>query len=178
MFVYSGKFIQESLFRKVTCESLKPGLTPSFVVQAYADVGQEYERTPHDRAYQDWFYPMVTPNEKLKEQEIEDKIDQMVRTRDSKGEWFTYHVSLTGHNYKEHIVDFSYVEGCILGWPIFHKEYDPQTDEVIPNSTTRIYMKIQSCLSVINELKMNPKTRMLTYGFSCLFAITMSHNSF
>gem|GEM_PF-6495550 len=45
------------------------------VVKAYENVGQEYERTCHDRAWQEWFYPLVTA-EPVAKQEIKKLVPQ------------------------------------------------------------------------------------------------------
>ena len=48
---------------------------PKEVVKAYENVGQEYERTCHDRAWQEWFYPLVTA-EPVAKQEIKKLVPQ------------------------------------------------------------------------------------------------------
>jgi hypothetical protein len=46
------------------------------LVKAYQAVGQKYEETIHDHGYKQW-YPLVTANPRLKEQEIDQKITQL-----------------------------------------------------------------------------------------------------
>ena len=57
---------------------------PQEVVKAYEKVGQEYERTCHDRAYQEWWYPLVTA-EPVKDQQIKKLISQLYRLKDPDG---------------------------------------------------------------------------------------------
>jgi hypothetical protein len=54
---------------------------PQEVVKAFEKVGQEYERTCHDRAYQEWFYPLVTMDP-VKDQEIKKVIPQLYCTKE------------------------------------------------------------------------------------------------
>jgi hypothetical protein len=82
------------------------------LVKAYKDADQNYELKGLDRVW-DRFYPLVTANPKLREQEIQVKITQLYRLEDLE------------------IPDLLSIEGM----PIFHYEVDPQTDEVIANST-------------------------------------------
>ena len=108
---------------------------PQEVVKAYSDVGQEYERTCHDRAYQEWFYPLVTA-EPVKDQQIKKSIPQLYRSKDAEGkEWLWYNVDLSGKDWKGNRKDFSYLEGVVEGMPVFNYEIDPSTDKVIPNTT-------------------------------------------
>jgi hypothetical protein len=118
-------------------KELDPGLYPQKeVVKAYQEVGQEYELTIHDRVYQNFFYPKITGNDKLKEQEIEYRIDALYRSKDYKGnEWLTYHVSMVGNDWEGNRVDYTYMAGVIEGFPKWHRSIDPQTDKVIPNKT-------------------------------------------
>jgi hypothetical protein len=113
------------------------------VVKAYDDAGddsQVYERTCHDRAYE-WFYSQVTGKDSIKNQEIEQRISNLMRVRDKGGEWLVYGVGLFGKNWKGNRVDFYHTEGKIEGMPIFTKEIDPQTDQVVPGSTQVFEMK-------------------------------------
>jgi hypothetical protein len=137
---------------------LDPNLYPQKeVIKAYEEVGQEYEWSVHDRVYQQHFYPKVTGNAKLKEQEIEYKIDALHRLKDSKGEWLTYHVSLFGNDWEGNRIDYSYMAGMIEGIPTFYKKIDPQTDEVIPNTTQVLELKtiytIPFSKAKVNELQ-------------------------
>lgn len=111
------------------------------LVQAYAAVGQKYENTGHDRGYKEWF-PLVTANPKLREQQITQKISQLYRFKDWQGkEWFFYDITLRGHDWKGNRKEFYYIEGRIEQMPEFEKEIDPQTEEVIPNTTQVLDMK-------------------------------------
>jgi hypothetical protein len=106
------------------------------LIKAYEAAGQKYEYTGVDRLWEMHFYPKVTGNPKLKEQDIQIKIPQLYRRKDAKGkEWLTYNVSMRGMDWKGNPVDFSYVEGIIEGMPTFHYEVDPKTDEIIKEST-------------------------------------------
>jgi hypothetical protein len=105
------------------------------VVRAYNDYGQEYERSCHDRAWQ-WFHALVTGKESIKSQEIEQTITNLTRLKDSRGEWLTYGIELKGKNWKNNKVDFFHTEGVIQGIPTFHQEIDPQTEQIIPETTT------------------------------------------
>jgi hypothetical protein len=108
---------------------------PQEVVKAYEKVGQEYERTCHDRAYQEWFYPLVTA-ETVAKQEIKKVISQLYRIKDPDGkEWLFYNVDLSGNDWKGNRKDFSYLEGITEGMPVFNYERDPSTDKVIPGTT-------------------------------------------
>lgn len=110
------------------------------VVKAYQDVGQEYEKSCHDRAYE-WFYSQVTGKESIKNQPVEQTINQLHRVKDSKGEWLVYGVGLSADNWKRNRVDFFHMEGIIEGIPTFHNEIDPQTEEIIPATTQVMNMK-------------------------------------
>jgi hypothetical protein len=77
------------------------------LVKAYEEVGQKYENTGHDRVYKEWF-PLVTANAKLKEQEIGQKISQLYRTKDWQGkEWLFYDITLHGRDWKGNFTSFS-----------------------------------------------------------------------
>jgi hypothetical protein len=108
---------------------------PQEVVKVYEKVGQEYERTCHDRAYQEWWYPLVTA-EPVKDQQIKKLISQLYRIKDPDGkEWLFYNVDLSGNDWKGNRKDFSYLEGITDGMPVFNYERDPSTDKVLPGTT-------------------------------------------
>ena len=73
----------------------------------------------HDRAYQEWWYPLVTA-EPVKDQQIEKLISQLYRIPDGK-EWLFYNVDLSGNDWIHK--DFS------------NYEKDLSTDKVIPGTT-------------------------------------------
>jgi hypothetical protein len=104
------------------------------VLKAYEQVGHEYEKSCHDRVW-DWWYAQVTGKESIRNQPIEQRIDQMMRQKDKNGEWLTYHISLFANNWKGNRVDFAHLEGKIESYPIFHNDVDPQTDEIVPGTT-------------------------------------------
>lgn len=58
-----------------------------------------------------------------------------MRLKDNRGEWLVYGVELKGKNWKGNKVDFYHTEGLIAGMPTFHKEIDPMTEQIIPEST-------------------------------------------
>jgi hypothetical protein len=106
----------------------------SEVVQAYKEVGQEYERTIQDRVYEIW-YALVTADP-VKNQEIEQRIHQMYRIKDAKGkEWLVYDSTLYGNTWEGNQKDFYYREGIIEGMPRFEKRIDPSTNAVIAGTT-------------------------------------------
>ena len=115
---------------------LDPNLfPPQEVVKAYEKVGQEYERTCHDRAYQEWFYPLVTA-EPVKQEQLKKSIPQLYRIKDADGkEWLFYNCDLSGRDWKGNRKDFSYLEGVIEGMPEFSYEVEPSTNQVVPNTT-------------------------------------------
>jgi hypothetical protein len=115
---------------------LDPNLfPPQEVVKAFEKVGHEYERTCHDRAYQEWFYPLMTA-EPVAKQDIKKSISQLYRIKDSDGkEWLFYNVDLSGNDWKGNRKDFSYLEGVIEGMPIFNYEVEPSTNKVVPGTT-------------------------------------------
>lgn len=98
-------------------------------------MGQEYERTCHDRAYQEWFFPLVTADP-VKDQQIRKLIPQLYRIKDADGkEWLFYNVDLSGNDWKGNRKDFSYVEGLVEGMPVFNYEIEPSTKQVVPGTT-------------------------------------------
>jgi hypothetical protein len=105
------------------------------VVKAYETVGQEYERTTQDRVYQQEWLPLVTADP-VKNQEIEQKISQLYRIKDSKGkEWLFYDITLHGRDWQGNRKDFYYRDGIIEHMPEFDRKVDPSTNAVIPEST-------------------------------------------
>ncbi|MGC2427105.1 MAG: hypothetical protein WA421_08720 [Nitrososphaeraceae archaeon] len=105
------------------------------VVKAYSDVGQVYERSCHDRSYE-WFYSQINGKESMRSQPIDQRIINLCRLKDSKGEWLTYGVELYGRNWEYNQVDFYHHEGIIEGMPQFHNKINPQTEEIDSNATT------------------------------------------
>jgi hypothetical protein len=83
----------------------------------------------------------VTGNAKLRNQDIETKIQAMYRHKDKDGEWLTYHVTLYGFDWENNRISFPYTEGKTEGFPIFHRRVDPQTDEIVPGSTTILELR-------------------------------------
>jgi hypothetical protein len=111
------------------------------IVDAYNAVGQGYERIGPDRLWDIW-YALVTGNERLKEQPIEQSINNVMRHKNKDGEFLTFQMALTAKNWKGNKVSFWYDQGGRIDhYPEFTKEIDPQTDEVVSNTTQ------------INELK-------------------------
>ncbi len=108
------------------------------VVKAWEDVGQGYELTVHDRTW-NWFFPLVTADP-VKNQEIVKQIQGCYRLKNSNGEWLYYHVLLSGKDWKGNRKEFNYVEGLIEGMPIFTKDIDPSTNEVVAGTTQVLEM--------------------------------------
>jgi hypothetical protein len=99
---------------EMKARELDPHLFPrSQLVKAYEEVGQEYEMTIQDRVYQMHWLPLVTAGP-VKDQEIQQKINQLYRTKDSKGkEWLFYDIILYGKDWQGNTKSFDYREGII-----------------------------------------------------------------
>jgi hypothetical protein len=144
------------------------------LIKAYKDAGKEYEYKGPDRLWEQHFFPKVTANPKLREQDIQIKIPQLYRRKDAKGkEWLYYNVSMRGRDWKGNHVEFSYVEGIIEGMPTFHYEVDPQTDQVIANSiqileTHKVYTIpfSKEKIAKISEHFMQPLSCIIVDGYS------------
>jgi hypothetical protein len=96
---------------------------------------QEYERNGRDRLYER-FYSEVNGKETLRNQPLEQSISSMSRHKDRNGEWLTFQMAVFGKNWRGNRVDYWYDQGGrIDGMPEFHVEVDPQTEQVIPEST-------------------------------------------
>jgi hypothetical protein len=80
------------------------------VVAEYEKYGQQYESHGPDRLWSTHFYPKVTGNAKLRNQDIETKIQAMYRHKDKDGEWLTYHVTLYGNDWEGNRISFPYTE--------------------------------------------------------------------
>ena len=147
---------------------LDPNLfPPQEVVKAYEKVGQEYERTCHDRAYQEWFYPLVT-SEPVAKQEIKKLIPQLYRIKDVDGkEWLFYNVELYGNDWKGNRKDFSYVEGLIEGMPIFNYEIEPSTNKVVPG-TTQVLEIVKKYTIPFTAAAVDKLTPYLRHPVSCV----------
>ena len=105
------------------------------VVKAFKDVGQEYERSTSDRVYETW-YALVTANDRLMAQPIEQSINNVMRNKNRDGEWLTFQMSLYAKDWKCNRKDFWYDQGGrVDGYPEFIKEIDPQTDQVVSGTT-------------------------------------------
>jgi hypothetical protein len=109
------------------------------ILRAYQEVGEDYEVTGHDRCWKR-FYFEVTANKNLQNQRIEQSISSLNRVRYQNKDWLTYGVALQGKNWKGNTRDFYHMEGyvtdgCREGLPIFHRDVDPMTDEVISGTT-------------------------------------------
>jgi hypothetical protein len=109
------------------------------LLKAYKDVGKEddYDRSCHERAYVQ-FHTLITSNHpQVLNQEVEQKISNLMRVKDSKGEWLVYGVLLVAKDWKGNKHDFFHTEGKISngsvdGLPVFNNEVDPNTNEIIP----------------------------------------------
>ena len=140
---------------------------PKEVVKAFEKVGQEYERTCHDRAYQEWFYPLVSA-EPVKDQQIKKLIPQLYRTKDADGkEWLFYNVDLSGNDWKGNRKDFSYVEGVIESMPVFNYEIEPSTNKIIAG-TTQVLEVVKKYTIPFTKAKVDELSKYFRNPVSCV----------
>jgi hypothetical protein len=113
------------------------------ILEAYRAVGREADvledRTGYERNWNE-FCVRTTANKRLKEQLIDQKISNLMRVRDAKGEYLVYDVGMRGYDYQGNVVDFSYHEGRLSrgnrqGLPVFKRIINPETDEVVSDAT-------------------------------------------
>ena len=147
---------------------LDPNLfPPQDVVKAFEMVGQEYERTCHDRAYQEWWYPLVSA-EPVKDQQIKKLITQLYRTKDADGkEWLFYNVDLSGNDWKGNRKDFSYVEGLVEGMPVFNYEIEPSTNKIIAG-TTQVLEVVKKYTIPFTKAKVDELSKYFRNPVSCV----------
>jgi hypothetical protein len=137
-------------------KQLDPDLFPrKELVEAYQAVGQDYEPTVHDRTWDEW-YPLVAADP-VKDQEIEQRISQLYRTKVKGKEYLFYDITLYGHDWQGNRKDFYYREGMIEHMPEFSKRIDPATHAVIPEWTQvqdmKIVYTIRFTKDKVNELQ-------------------------
>lgn len=85
--------------------------------------GIEYEKSVHDRAYEEW-------HALVKGRKVTQEVSQIYRRKiANEGEFLLYNVLYTGHDWKGNEKDFATLNGR-YDKPIFRLEKDPQTQEV------------------------------------------------
>ena len=78
------------------------------------------------------------------------------------------HVLLSGHDWKGNRKEFPYVEGVIEGMPVFEKEIDPSTNDVIAG-TTQVMEMIKVYTIPFSKEKFNEISKYFADGtFFCV----------
>lgn len=94
------------------------------ILAEHKKVGFEYEKTVHDRAYEQW-YSLV------KGRRVTEEVTQIYRRKiANEGEFLLYNVIYRGEDWKGNQQDFSTLLGRYEK-PIFRLDKDPQTQAVI-----------------------------------------------
>jgi hypothetical protein len=107
---------------------LKHPLYPSpELLSLYKENNYPYQEKTIDKKYNRWYGKV-----KKKPQQIKSTVTQIYRVKvpNLAGEKIMYHETLKGYDHNDNELDFDHLEGR---WekPIFRKQYDEETDEVI-----------------------------------------------
>jgi hypothetical protein len=105
------------------------------VYKAYQKVGQQYERSVHDRVW-DWWLSLVT-SDPVSKQDIQIRIPQLYRKMDpaTGKEFLFYNKEMYGLDWKGNKKSWDTLEGVTDGMPEFSYEIDPTTNKVIAGTT-------------------------------------------
>jgi hypothetical protein len=104
------------------------------VYKEHERVGDDYERSSHDRVW-DWWLSLVTADPVAK-QEIKIIIPQIYRYRDpaTGKEWLFYNKEMYGYDWKGNRKDWSDLEG-VVDMPLWKYDREPETNKIKPGTT-------------------------------------------
>jgi hypothetical protein len=137
------------------------------VYKAYQKVGQQYERSVHDRVW-DWWLSLVTADS-VSKQDIQIRISQLYRTKDpaSDREWLFYNKEMSGKDWKGNRKDWFTLEGLTENMPEFHYEIEPSTQKVIPGTTQVLEVKREYTIP-FTKAKVEEISRYFKTPLSCI----------